>query len=1706
MPQQIYTVRDSKTGRTVTFRWDGTEPPTDQDMEDVFAEAAATDPQIKMEDIARQASAPPTQAPGMLESLGPTALRAGLPTAGAILGGFAGPAAPVAVPLLGAAGGTLGDYIAQKTEQLTGTRGEYNPYLTAVETGLGALGPIKGLRPGTSIAGAIARRAPWGVALGGGGYVATELAEGRQPELGTGLATAGLGAAIGTLGGLGERALANRAVRLASERLDAGGGPDLPILPPDVPPVPPRPSGPGLSEALQQLQREVEEDAAKRAAVKAAQEIRPEAPSAARLTPEEADALKQARIGRGSRVMDEDIQDIVKSRSPEELQSDIAIIESTLASKSPDDVERSVRYLKAAQDELATRQKSVAPPAEQPPSAEAPVAEALQQPTTRIFKDVQAGDQRTKLMTPEEMAARGITERRADELAKKFGGTQAPKPPTEPPILEGPKYEPGDLVRHEKYGVTRVAVTDEYLETMSIQELERYRHKVVSHPNPTDPVSDELILKKIDEEFANRLGGGLSKVGLTPPTEPPADIDRAIEELTNRFRKGFRGTQPPEPPTEPGLAGLPPPGTLPFKPKQSGKFLTSFGEKIKDFERRFFENTKAIAAAVREVNNITSDALRKSKAEEIQKLVDSSARQLNKLDDMGVDTSVQARWLMDAVSGRDPVDLRPKADVTPLRPRGPAGGPPTPPTPPTEPPAAGPKPPAPPPSKGGPPSGEAGFIHPVIPTKLGAATAGALIGGFVDPSREEGGPLSLRGVTIGALAGYGGAAALAKAAARRPGTKVPGFPELDKLQELRKAGAAQPTLAARAKDVFHGHVERVWDQLIRPKSAVKGVLKSLPAGTVPTGKNPIAVMEAVVGGVGGPMERMAVLYTDIANRARDLDLDDAVTKYLDLKGFAHGLETLTQKGLAAIRAGQPRRAARYLTKIQAGRAVPGGYTPQTVAADLQRFEQTLGPNKFAAVRNMGEQVFALNRVAWDTIRQAGLVSDNVYNAILRRHNDYIPLDRISDVFEGLSGQGVSKLNVRYQTVLKSLEGSVKPTEDPIGASIIRHTRAIKEAARNYSVKTFIEFFTTHAPTADVVGRELKPRLIKGAWSTPPARQGFDTISFFDNGRKRTFEVEQKIANALNFAHEKGINASMGVIMKVHGIIHSTAMRAATAANLTFSVPNVARDVGAARSMSIAFKTWNPKDAVKTSGEWVKAVGEVLNKSPLYLEFLGSGAAYSTLQKHISPETFKPGQEGWLINDIEKFNNALEEATKVTTYTRLRKEGAVNPIPGFVGDLDAALETRKFGGSPDFAVRGTSELVRNMFLFFSPQLAGVRQTVTGFKRMSNRKKMLYLMATTAGAFSAQAWNSQFRNPDDGTPELLHVSKTDKDNNYILFWPDWMKGAIYKTQDGALRRQYFKIPKAHIDKALFNPIAGLMENMAYGSDAITLPQIVADLASALAPGSVGLESDALVSSTARNAISALTPAVRVPVEAFFSNWDYFRNRPIEARRFEDVDPEFRYTSRTSPAAIWAANQLAKVTRDVPLLKEIASPEKLDYMVRTFFSAPGEVTVDLLGAIFGGKTGREATSEQITLTERPVAGPMARRFLGSPTDEVERKQFERFYDAFEKGERGKRTFNDRAKRDPKGVREWLKDEDNLKRIILSEATKGLALEFTTLNKALEMLRTPKATPHISIQERNNSIRRIKLARARVLMDSDRLLDRIEKQNLQEIIAKMP
>lgn len=151
---------------------------------------------------------------------GDTAISTGLRVVPSILGGVAGgvaasptgPGAIAGVMAGGAAGGGVGDWLAQQYEISRGIRPEYNPWETAVETGMGAI-PIKG-------SSTILRAAGKGAAMGAANTAAhATIAQGRMPELSELLA----GSTVGGVFGGGTQGLVRgyQAVKARGQSADA---------------------------------------------------------------------------------------------------------------------------------------------------------------------------------------------------------------------------------------------------------------------------------------------------------------------------------------------------------------------------------------------------------------------------------------------------------------------------------------------------------------------------------------------------------------------------------------------------------------------------------------------------------------------------------------------------------------------------------------------------------------------------------------------------------------------------------------------------------------------------------------------------------------------------------------------------------------------------------------------------------------------------------------------------------------------------------------------------------------------------------------------------------------------------------------------------------------------------------------------------------------------------------------------------------------------------------------------------------------------------------------------------------------------------------------------------------------------------------------------------------------------------------------------
>lgn len=141
---QEYTVRDTQTGKVVTFRWNGMTPPAESDLESVFAEARG------------QSSKASTAAPdtSMLDTLIGLLPAAG-GTLGGIVGGIGGTVAGMGIGgVPGAVGGaTLGGAAGEAAKQLANrARGKPSPE-TSMQA-LAELGKEGAIQGGSELIGA----------------------------------------------------------------------------------------------------------------------------------------------------------------------------------------------------------------------------------------------------------------------------------------------------------------------------------------------------------------------------------------------------------------------------------------------------------------------------------------------------------------------------------------------------------------------------------------------------------------------------------------------------------------------------------------------------------------------------------------------------------------------------------------------------------------------------------------------------------------------------------------------------------------------------------------------------------------------------------------------------------------------------------------------------------------------------------------------------------------------------------------------------------------------------------------------------------------------------------------------------------------------------------------------------------------------------------------------------------------------------------------------------------------------------------------------------------------------------------------------------------------------------------------------------------------------------------------------------------------
>lgn len=956
-----------------------------------------------------------------------------------------------------------------------------------------------------------------------------------------------------------------------------------------------------------------------------------------------------------------------------------------------------------------------------------------------------------------------------------------------------------------------------------------------------------------------------------------------------------------------------------------------------------------------------------------------------------------------------------------------------------------------------------------------------------------------------------------------------------RLENIRKAQAAskiEPGLLDKLRTLPYSVLTKMYDQFqyldqnptrfekwFAPE-LIRDFEKRTGINNIRIDTNPWKQARLAYGGGGGVVHAAAIELARVKSEAAEKGLKDSLGAYLNLVGYDRALRNIQGKAATALReykrlkanadklhteiklgiepemrlpevvnlrkqAREQRQIGKdFLTKLKSNAIVPEGYSRASVAQDLRLLQQDLGPADYAKVEGWANRVYGELKKSWDDLYQSGIISHGVHEKGELLGRGYIPLARILEVTHDVNRSfGSSSMNVRTRKSLQELEGSQLYNVDPFDAALNQIQVASREVQKNNVAGAVLNL------------AHMDPTGYGQAIGVPKAGYKLGTTEgtmvHWSGGQKITYVVPRFLASVIENATPAG-----------SAVVGATALRTtaqsfrlgATLANLRFSVPNATRDIQDYASLSktglIIKGVLHPFEFGKIVHDWITTLKHTIAEDEEYLQMMRARAGFSTIQRNISasPETLRVNalKVGGLnpfskvIHTIEQFNDIVENNTKLTAFKRSKElimRGKQGPLSK--AQLDAvAWETRNYGGSPDFASKGTmSAAINLLWMFFNAKVQGTGRTV---KRMLEPKRAAMLLGTyTMMGLALMGHNMQFLAPEnDGTFEYQHIPETDKQNYYIIITP-----GTYHTSTGGVRHNYFKVSKGHLGQLISNPIEDAIEGYTLGHGDIG--QTALNFAGNMLPGQFNFREGHIAQGSVSGAISSWNPLIKEPIDQA-RNQDSFKSIPIEPKGMENLENPERYDPNTSLTTRRVARVIYDISgKDQGLAKApiigpmLTSPMRLQHAISGFGAGVADDALRIADYAQGqDKTSPVPLEGTEALAHTPVVGGLVSRFVGSPLDQIEKDLETEFYSAAETATLQKGTFDHMARTNPQAAKDYFKD--NKKSLQYSEAVIGIQ---KTLGELRNTQKQVLADPKLEAGQKQARIQKLHEARIKLL-----------------------
>ena len=525
-----------------------------------------------------------------------------------------------------------------------------------------------------------------------------------------------------------------------------------------------------------------------------------------------------------------------------------------------------------------------------------------------------------------------------------------------------------------------------------------------------------------------------------------------------------------------------------------------------------------------------------------------------------------------------------------------------------------------------------------------------------------------------------------------------------------------------------------------------------------------------------------------------------------------------------------------------------------------------------------QKVNAYSQKLLGIAEDSGLISHELATGLRAKYPNYVPFERIFNEGEQVStrtgAKGVASLST--QTAVRKIAGSTRQVASPLKTLLARTQEVITQAEKNEAGRILASY--KKLPGNPFQLRELEP----GEKATGKA-----TISYFENGEKKTFVTTPAVAAAA-----KSLDVSqMNILGKIFAFPVRIARIGITGINPAFITANLAKDQVSAfinTDKALATSLANPNNFVRSALSAVK-------HDALYDEMVRAGGAGTSfdLGREQVAGTFDKIRSGRnigastlytvthpadLLRSVENIVARTEELTRLQQYRGTRLALMNQGMTENEAVIAAARAARE--NTVNFARHGEwGQVLNNAFLYLNAGIQGTRTLLRNLKE----KPLTTVSKIAVGAFmpmaAATAWNlsdPQRKAAYDDIPEY------EKQNNIIIVPPNPQKAA-----DG--KWAVIKIPLSQEIQNIVALVRRPIEAM-HGENPVTFAEAAKALLGTVEP----------INPDQGSFLSAITPQAIKPTVEESVNKNLFTGFPVVPDSMSKLTPSAQVKPHTSGTA--------------------------------------------------------------------------------------------------------------------------------------------------------------------------------------------------------------